>query len=44
MFFFIGAALDTNEARRNRYEQIGEKAKEATVERKELDAVDVAQA
>jgi hypothetical protein len=39
MFFFVGAALAKDEAQRSRYEQIGEKAKEATVDRKELEAV-----
>lgn len=39
MFFFVGAALAKDEAQRSRYEQIGEKAKEVTVDRKELEAV-----
>jgi hypothetical protein len=39
MFFFVGAALAKDAAQRNRYEQIGQKAKEITVDRKELEAV-----
>lgn len=39
MFFFVGAAVAKDEAQRCRYEQIGEKAKEATVNRKELEPV-----
>ncbi len=39
MFFFIGAALAKDEAQRRRYEEIGQKAKEVTVDRKELEAV-----
>jgi hypothetical protein len=38
MFFFVGAALAKDDAQRSRYEQIGAKAKEAIVDRKELDA------
>jgi hypothetical protein len=40
MFFFVGAALAKDEAQRSRYEQIGEKAKEAVVDRRELEAVE----
>jgi hypothetical protein len=39
IFFFVGAALARDEAQRTRYEQIGQKAKEVTVNRKELEAV-----
>ena len=39
MFFFVGAALAKDEAQRSRYEQIGQKAKEALVDRRELEAV-----
>jgi hypothetical protein len=38
MFFFVGAALAKDAAQRSRYEQIGEKAKEVTMDRKELEA------
>ena len=39
VFFFVGAALAKNDAQRNRYEQIGRQAQEATVDRKELEAI-----
>lgn len=39
MFFFIGAALAKDEAQRLRYDQIGQKANEAMVDRTELEAV-----
>jgi hypothetical protein len=37
MFFFVGAALAKDEAQRSLYEQIGQHAKEATLDRKELE-------
>jgi hypothetical protein len=37
VFFFIGAAFAKDEFQRSRYDQIGQKAKEATLDRKELE-------
>ena len=39
MFFFVGASLAKDEEQRKRYEQIGRKAKDVTMDRKELEAV-----
>lgn len=39
IFFFVGAALASDEGRRHRYLQIGRQAMEAIVDRKELEAV-----
>jgi hypothetical protein len=39
MFFFVGASFAKDEDQRSRYEQIGQKAKDITMDRKELEAV-----
>jgi hypothetical protein len=39
MFFFIGASLAKDEVQRSRYDQIGLKAKDVTMDRKELESV-----
>jgi hypothetical protein len=39
MFFFVGASLAKDEGQRRSYEQIGQKAKDITMDRKDLEAV-----
>jgi hypothetical protein len=38
IFFFVGAALAKDEDQRSRYEEIGQKAKDVTMDRRELEA------
>jgi hypothetical protein len=38
-FFFVGASMAKDDAQRSRYEQIGKKAKDVRMKRKELEAV-----